>query len=206
MTDESTFVWIAENTDGGQQLRWFYKVPQKRTWFDERIVKIRDALNSGQPDRLATTDLEELFQNLLPAEPAKSLLSAKSLVIVPDGALSLIPIEMLSPSASKGEYPLLTTATRYYPSIAALILARAGVSRPNWQAAFFGAGDPITEEESSPERSATADNSKNPGQKPPTLEEELSRIRSRGFWLGRLPATARSRFGRSRSCFRSPKK
>lgn len=185
MTDEATFVWFARRINPKVEIVAFYKVPFERSWFESRILRVREALNSAQPDALDPLILEQLYKALFPVEGSQELLAAKSLVIVPDGVLFLVPLEMLSPSASSSEYPLVGTAITYYPSVGSLELARAVSARGVWSAAFIGVGDPIISAEEVPRPEGETPSS---GQT--KSHDSLTRLLARGLSLKRLPSTA----------------
>ena len=202
VTDESTLVWVIRNAAGNKvELVDFYQVSKPRQWFEERVRKLQSALNSGQPYQIAQIDWhnsEELFNELFPGSLSKTLLESKSIVFVPDDVLSVLPLELLSPDASKEHFPLLSIPTTYYPSAAALQLARTARHVESWQEAFLGIGDPITSPEDvryalagvlSAKRGEPSESAVNPA------ESELGAIHldkmtSRGLPTERLPETA----------------
>ncbi|HWZ44766.1 MAG TPA: CHAT domain-containing protein [Candidatus Saccharimonadales bacterium] len=150
MLEDSLLVWIViggsgGGPGGGPQLAAFYKVDHPRQWFEERILGLRSAFNRGFPDQFDPVVSEELFNAFFPAPCAERLMAAKSVIFVPDDILFLLPFEMLSPRASKSEFVLLKTPTSYFPSAAALRLARTVTpSKREWPAQFFALADPIT--------------------------------------------------------------
>jgi CHAT domain-containing protein/tetratricopeptide (TPR) repeat protein len=202
VTDESTLVWIIRNVAGDKvELLDFYQVLKPRKWFEERFSKLRSALNSGQSERIEQIDWhdsEELFNELFPGSVSKTLLESKSIVFVPDDVLSVLPLELLSPEASKKHFPLLSIPTTYYPSAAALQLARTARHLESWQEAFLGIGDPITSPEDVRYALAGALLAKHGEQSESTVnpaESELGAIdlasmTSRGLPTERLPETA----------------
>jgi tetratricopeptide (TPR) repeat protein len=200
VTDESTLVWVARNVAGNRvELVDFYQVSKPRQWFEKRVSKLRTALNSAHPDEIDWQASEELFNELFPTRLSKTLLDSKGIVFIPDDVLSVLPFELLSPEASKGQFPLLSLPTTYYPSAAALRLARTAGPAAGWQEAFFGIGDPITSPED--DRYALAGVlSAKPGEQTKLTADiagseldstGLEKIRSRGFSFERLPATAK---------------
>jgi CHAT domain-containing protein/tetratricopeptide (TPR) repeat protein len=200
ITDESTLVWIARKLTGDRvDLLDFYEVTKPRRWFEERVSKLRTALNGARPDQINWQISEELFKTLFPISASKVLLESKNIVFIPDDVLSVIPFELLSPVASKGQFPLLSLPTTYYPSAAALRLARTAGHVTNWQEAFLGIGDPIT----SPEdvrydlAGVLSSNRGTPSESAPSVASSdldaanLERIKSRGLSFERLPGTAK---------------
>lgn len=200
VTDESTLVWIAKNPTGDRvELVDFYEVVKPRQWLEERVSKLRTALNAARPDQIDWQNSEELFKALFPASASKCLLESKNIVFIPDDVLSVVPFELLSPTASKGQFPLLSIPTTYYPSAAALRLARTAGHVANWQEAFLGVGDPITSPEDTRYDLAgvLSSNSSTPSESAPNAARvdigaaSLERIKSRGLSFERLPGTAK---------------
>jgi tetratricopeptide (TPR) repeat protein len=203
VTDESTLVWVIRNVTGNKvELVDFYQVSKSRQWFEERVLNLRSALNSGKPYQIEQIDWhnsEELFNELFPGSLWKTLSESTSIVFVPDDVLSVLPLELLSPEASKGHFPLLSIPTTYYPSAAALQLARTAKHVEIWQESFLGIGDPITSPEDvryasagvlSTKRGAPSGSTVNPGE-PELGASDLAKMTSRGgLPTERLPKTA----------------
>jgi CHAT domain-containing protein/tetratricopeptide (TPR) repeat protein len=202
VTDESTLVWIIRKVAGDKvELVDFYQVLKPRKWLEERFSNLRSALNSGQRERIEQIDWhnsEELFNELFPGSISKTLLESKSIVFVPDDVLSVLPLELLSPDASKMHFPLLSIPTTYYPSAAALQLARTARHVESWQEAFLGIGDPITSPEDvryalagvlSAKHGEQSESAVNPAE-PELGAIDLARMTSRGLPTERLPETA----------------
>ncbi len=200
MTENSTFVWMVQNSDGKEnQLTAFYEVAKKRAWFVDKISLVRSQLNSAHPESVDLTICEELFAALFPNDAAKILYDSEDLVLIPDDALFVLPFELYSPGASRGEFPLLKKPTTYYPSAVSLRLARTAKLRSNWQESFLGIADPITSArderfelvklQNTPEKKGPADEtgSIERAQVGPPDSEKLQ---SRGFSFDRLPGTA----------------
>ena len=198
MLQDSVLVWMIGGSGEKAHLIAFYKVDRSRKWFDERILSLRDAFNTGHPEKFDPKICEELFDSLFPEPFAGYLNDARSVVFIPDGILFLLPLEMLSPHASKGQFVLLKTATEYFPSAAVFRLSRTAVhARPAWQEQFIGIADPITSP--SDERYVAAAILVTPKpDKSASIQQDISAvrgvsvntIRSRGFTLERLPGTA----------------
>ena len=201
MFNPALFVWIVKGTETGPQVLSFYKVHQTRDWFKERIVDIRDAMNRGDLDGFDPKVSEELFSAIFPGSVPQFLSSASSVVFIPDDILSLLPLEILSPRATKNEFVLIDTPTSYFPSAAGLRLTRS-LRGPDskWQSNFFGIADPITSAEDSRYSAATD---------PPVTKTGMSgngpvaanvshrhetnrdvRFTTRGYYFDRLPETA----------------
>jgi CHAT domain-containing protein len=195
VTDDSTFVWMIRGRQTeGNELTAFYRVPQKREWFQQRVFALRDAFNSHNPDAFDPHISEELFRVLFPGNYGTELLRSKSIVFVPDDVLFLIPFELLSPDATKGTFDLLSTPTKYYPSALSLQIARQAKRRSDWKNAFLGVGDPITSPEDERFGLATAlarTDLASVQQVEPEGEGQLpQKARARGYSFERLPATA----------------
>ncbi len=108
MTEDSTFVWIVRNPDGTRnELAAFYEIRKKRTWFYERLSKLRNALNLGNPEAVDWKISEELFAALFPREAGQVIQDSQEIIFIPDDVLFVLPFELFSPSASKGDFPSL---------------------------------------------------------------------------------------------------
>lgn len=198
MTDDSTFVWIIQNRDGTHNdLAAFYRVSKKRDWFLDRLSMLRNGLNSGRAGAVDWNIAEELFAEMFPGNVAKLVLDAPEIIFVPDDVFFILPLELLSPGASKGNFVFLKKATTYYPSAASLRLARTASHQSDWQEAFLGIADPITSPED--DRFEAAGAIKAPANIP-SIQTQSSggeqnssdgdRLKARGFSFERLPGTA----------------
>ncbi|HYX69752.1 MAG TPA: CHAT domain-containing protein [Terriglobales bacterium] len=147
VTDQATYVWMIRGATGAPEVAAFYKVAQSREWLQERILKMRAAYNGGSPQGFDPGLSAELFAALFPEPYAAQLKSSGSITFIPDDLLFLIPFEMLSPEAARGEYVLGSVPTSYYPSLAALRLSRAATHASEWQESFLGVGDPVSSRE-----------------------------------------------------------
>lgn len=198
MTDDSTFAWVIQNRDGNKkELVAFYKISQKRAWFLDRLSMLRKGLNSGRAGAVDWKISEELFADLFPGDVAKMISDSQELIFVPDDVLFIVPFELFSPGASKGNFVFLKKATTYYPSAVSLRLARTAAHQTGWQEAFLGIADPITSPEDdrfevaatlkSPENNSS-NQTQNPGDEKHSPAPE--RMKARGFSFERLPGTA----------------
>jgi tetratricopeptide (TPR) repeat protein len=197
VTDDATFVWMIEGTRGGSaRLTSFYKVPEGRQWIAQRVNNIRTAFNKFMPESYAPRDSEELFEALFPSKYAGRLRGRASITVIPDDALFLIPFEILSPNATRGNFQLIATPTRYYPSLGALRVARGAPRRAHWQKAFLGIGDPITSLDDSRYTLAAAISRPHASVSASGIDsvssgsDLITAIKSRGFLFNRLPGTA----------------
>src|SRR5208337_1972476 len=119
MTDASTYVWIIQNQDGKtNDLAAFYEIPRKRAWFLDQLSLLRQGLNSGRPGTLDWKISEGVFAALFPGQIGKMLADSQEIIFVPDDVLFVLPLELFSPEASKGNFIFLKKATTYYPSAA----------------------------------------------------------------------------------------
>jgi CHAT domain-containing protein len=198
MTDDSTFAWVIQNRDGiRNDVMAFYKISKKRDWFLDRLSLVRKGLNSGRAGGVDWKIAEELFAELFPSDVAKMVSDSQEIIFVPDDILFILPFELISPEASKGNFVFLKKATTYYPSAASLRLARTASHQSNWQKTFLGIADPITSPEDDRFEVAGAlrppeNSSSNPAQSR-TDEKGASdpdRLKARGFSFERLPGTA----------------
>jgi CHAT domain-containing protein/tetratricopeptide (TPR) repeat protein len=200
MTEDATFVWIVQNPKGySNQLTAFYKVPQTRNWFLERISAIRNALNAARPESVDWKVSEEIFAALFPEDAARILGQSPSIIFVPDDVLFTVPFELFSPNASHNDFVFLHTASVYYPSAASFQLARTATHSATWQSTFLGLADPITSPEDDRFEVAKAIHAgmgHAAGQSEPAAENltnpvpDASRLKARGFSFERLPSTA----------------
>jgi len=200
MTENSTFVWMVQNPDGKEnQLKAFYEVPKKRTWFVDKVSLVRSHLNSAHPEAVDLKICEELFAALFPNDAAKIIQDSEDLVLIPDDALFVLPFELYSPGASKGEFPLLKKATTYYPSAVSLRLARTAKLPSNWQESFLGIADPITSarderfelvklQNTSKKKASAGDQGSNENAQ--LIAPDSEKLQSRGYSFERLPGTA----------------
>jgi CHAT domain-containing protein/tetratricopeptide (TPR) repeat protein len=198
MTDDSTFAWVIQNKDGiRNDLVAFYRLPKKRDWFLDRLSVLRTGLNSGRAGAVDWKISEELFAELFPGDVAKMVSDSQELVFVPDDVLFILPFELFSPEASKGNFVFLKKPTTYYPSAVSFRLARTASHQSNWQEAFLGIADPITSPEDdrfeaagalkSPENDSS-NQTQNQGDKKNSPAPD--RLKARGFSFERLPGTA----------------
>jgi CHAT domain-containing protein len=198
MTDDCTFVWIIQNKDGSKNhLVSFYKIPKKRDWFLQQFSAIRDQLNSGRPGTVDWRKSEDLFSQLFPGEIAELIANSQEVIFVPDDILFVLPFEIFSPEASKGNFLLLNKSTAYYPSAVSFRLARTASHQANWREAFLGIADPITSPEDDRFEAVAVLNSaaitysrqeQNPQDR--KNSEAANKLKARGFTFERIPATA----------------
>jgi CHAT domain-containing protein len=199
--DPAAFVWILQGSESGTQLTAFYKVAHSRQWFEDRILDIRRAFGRGDQGGFNPKVSEELFEALFPEQYTHTLLSAQSIIFVPDDILFLLPLEMLSPSASQNRYVLLKTPTSYFPSAAALRLSRTVTpAKREWPAQFLGIADPITTKDDERYLVAHLASDLIPTQRVPATSDvsspapKTSPTRSfttRGYFFDRLPETSK---------------
>jgi CHAT domain-containing protein/tetratricopeptide (TPR) repeat protein len=200
MTEDSTFAWIIRGQNGtNSELAAFYEIPRNRSWFLERLSAVRKTLNAGHAEAVDWGISEELFASLFPPEVEKIIVNSSEIIFIPDDALFVLPFELFSPRASKGDFVFLRKPTTYYPSAVSLRLARTATHPSNWQSAFLGIADPITspEDERFEVAQALKSSEKNSvlgAQNLPNDElkqaPDPDKLKSRGFSFERLPGTA----------------
>lgn len=201
MFDPAAFVWILQGSESGTQLTAFYKVAHSRQWFEDRVLDIRRTFSRGDQREFNPKLSEELFGALFPEQYTHTLLSAESIIFVPDDILFLLPLEMLSPNASQNTYVLLKTPTSYFPSAAALRLSRTVTpAKREWSAQFLGIADPITTKDDERYMVAHLASDLIPAQRVPATADvwspapKTSPTRSfttRGYFFDRLPETSK---------------
>jgi len=199
VTDDSTFVWmIRRDQDEGNRLIAFYKVLQTREWFARRVLALRDSFNGGGPGSYDPHISEDLFQALFPGHYGTELLQSRTIVFIPDDVLFLVPLELLSPRATNGDFKLLGVPTRYYPSASSLRIARNANHTADWKNAFLGVGDPITSPDDHrfiPVSLVPADENKSSKEKVTSADLERGeqfreKVKTRGLSFERLEGTA----------------
>jgi len=199
MTDDSTFVWIVQNRSGKNELVFFYKVPQTRTWFFDRISLLRRGLNSGHPEAIDWKVSEDIFVALFPGAASSTVAEAQEIIFIPDDVLFALPFELFSPHASKGDFVFLRKPSTYYPSAVSLRLSRTANHPSKWQEGFLGLADPITSPEDDRFEAAKAivpTSAQSPVRNGDSREDQVTsslmpeRLKSRGFSFDRLPGTA----------------
>lgn len=186
VTENATLVWMIEGVaDGSPHLVSFYKVPYGHKWITQRVDGIRDAFTRANPDGYKSLYSEELFRALFPPTCADKLASHAALTIIPDDVLFLVPFEILSPDATRGDFKLMAKPIRYYPSLDALRISRQAHRSTDWQEAFLGVGDPITSPDDLRYSAAAATSSH-----PSTIQLGETSTERRGASFDRLPATS----------------
>jgi CHAT domain-containing protein len=199
LTNDSTFVWIVQNRSGTRnELISFYKVPQTRAWFLDRISVLRSALNSGHPEAIDRKASEEIFAALFPSAASATIIKSQAIVFIPDDVLFALPFELYSPTASIGDFVFVGKPSVYYPSAVSFRLGRTAAQQAGWQEAFLGLADPITSSEDdryealkatrdSAIRDSTRTGEASDGARNPA---ESNKLKARGFVFERLPGTA----------------
>ena len=172
-------------------------------WPRKCFSRISSKANQHSPYSKIAVNLkicEELFTALFPNDTAKTLQDSTNLVLIPDDAVFVLPFELYSAGASRGEFPLLKKATTYYPSAVSLHLARTAKLSSHWQESFLGIADPISSpsderfelvklqnvSEKKTSRAESGSSQRAQGIVAPDSEK----LQSRGFSFERLPGTA----------------
>jgi CHAT domain-containing protein len=198
MVVDGVLVWLITPTEQGNTVAAFYKSKHPKSWFFGRVSQIRDAFNTSHPERFNAVVSEELFNALFPTAAVERVKAAKRIIFIPDNILFLIPFELLSPTASHGDFLFLKTPTEYFPSMASLKLSRAIFRKANtqeWQKEFIGIADPITspDDERYPAAAILSDLPKldlaNPVV-PAASPVSKDKLQSRGISFERLPNTS----------------
>ena len=191
VTEDTAYVWFATgDTEGHSRIARFYEVPKGRAWFRAQVQRIKNGISETQVGGFDPKSIQDLTNVLFPSSAYTFLQQAKAIIYVPDDALALVPLEMLSPKAVEGVYPLAPMPTTYYPSAEAMMISRAAKIAGPWQSQLLGIGDPITSE-SDPRWNAAADLSAESHTLGPTAQSSTtSTLRSAGISFDRLPGTA----------------
>lgn len=179
VTDTGTFVWVLGVSAKEVRILDFYKTAADRRSLRKQISAIRTVFNRGEPGEFRATDLVQLFQALFPDSHAQAVANATELVIIPDDALFLLPVELLASSDSPILYPFLSKPIHYFPSLTAMTISRSNYSKPSWPAALFAIADPVV---SAPSATSTAQSRESSS----SVEQ---RFLARGFSLDPLPGT-----------------
>ena len=189
MLKDSTLVWLIQGEEKGSSVAAFYKVNRPRTWFADRILRIRDAFNAGHPEQFDPAATDELLAALFPESALQRAETAKSIIVVPDDLFFLFPFEMLS---SDGRFIFLKKPIEYFPSAGALRLARTAIhSLANREEAFIGVADPITSADDPRYQAASlSGDSTQPNEGTDASSGTVDNIARRGYQLERIPATA----------------
>ena len=191
VTEDAGYVWfVTKGSEGHSRISQFYSIPKEREWFRAQVQRIKNGISEAQLGGFDPKIVQELTNTLFPSFAYASLQGAKAIIYVPDDALALVPLEMLSPKAAEGVYPLAEIPTTYYPSTEAMMISRAAKSGGPWGSEMLGIGDPITSQ-SDPRWDAAAEVSpKGQNTVPETPSNIASTLRSAGVSFDRLPGTA----------------
>lgn len=189
VTEDASYVWfLIKKDDGHAGILRFYSVPKGRDWIRAQVQKIKTGMSEAQLGGFDPKAVQDLTNELFPSAAYSSLREAKFIIYIPDDALALVPLEMLSPTAAAGSYPLAAIPTTYYPSAEAMMISRAAKSGGSWQSEMLGIGDPITSQ-NDPRWDAAVET-------PPEVisaaaeKQVASTLRSAGISFERLPGTA----------------
>jgi CHAT domain-containing protein len=190
VTDDAIYVWFVTQEGQQSQIPQFYSVPKGRAWVRSQVEKIKQNISQAQIAGFNGAAIQELTNSLFPTSVYELLQKAKSIIYVPDDALALIPLEVLSPTANAEVYPLAGIPTTYYPSAEAMEISRNAQVGGDWETELLGIGDPITSQkdprwEATTELFAIGDNT--PTQ---TTASVVNTLRSAGISFERLPGTS----------------
>jgi CHAT domain-containing protein len=188
MTD-TTLIWLVAGTEQGPVLKSSYSVPKTRQWFADRVFQIRDAFNSGHPERFNVKLTNELLEALFPSQALQLIRDARSIVIIPDDLFYLFPLEMLSDG---GRFLLMDKPTEYFPSAATFDLSRRSLrNSPEASNAFIGIADPITSSDDPRYGDIKPLDSSSKADQHGVLNEPIDKMAARGYTLERIPGTAK---------------
>lgn len=167
-TQKQTLVWAIP----AQGQPSFHVAELPGATVSEIVDKLRKALDPSEADigQVPAFDFNtsyDLYQKLL-APVESGWRTAKELIIVPHGALSVLPFSVLVTGAYKPDrsgipfsdhaaapWLLKQAAISYLPSVAALATLRRGATQPP-ERTFIGFGDPVFASTSEPAASPTA--------------------------------------------------
>lgn len=138
-----SYLWVVSRTEvRAFTLGTRHEIEALARRVHEQFARLPGASGSSVPGRTADRDRHALTRLII--EPAASLLVAKRLVVVPSGALSLIPFGALPGPRDTGEPLIAHHEIVQVPSattLAAMRVSTAGRTRPGKTAAVFA--DPI---------------------------------------------------------------
>jgi len=192
VTEDASYLWFVSNgRDDRSKISRFYSSSNGRAWIRAQVQKIKNGISQAQLGGFDPNAVQDLTNALFPSSAYASLREAKSIIYVPDDALALVPLEMLSPNAAEGVYPLAAIPTTYYPSTEAMMISRAATSgSASWGSEMLGIGDPITSQ-SDPRWDAATEVSPNGSKTVAEAQPNVgSTLRSAGLSFERLPGTA----------------
>ncbi len=192
VTEDASYVWfVTRGNDGRSEISRFYSVSHGRDWIRAQVQKIKSGISQAQLGGFDPKAVQDLTSTLFPNSAYASLREAKSIIYVPDDALALVPVEMLSPNAAEGLYPLAAIPTTYYPSTEAMMISRAATSgSASWGSEILGIGDPITSQSDPRWDAAREVSPKGPNTVAEAKPNVASTLRSAGLSFERLPGTA----------------
>jgi CHAT domain-containing protein len=192
VTEDASYVWfVAGGSDGRSGISRFYSVSHGRDWIRAQVQKIKSGISQAQLGGFDPKAVQDLTNTLFPSSAYGSLRKAKSIIYVPDDALALVPLEMLSPNAAEGVYPLAAIPTTYYPSTEAMMISRAATpGSASWGSEMLGIGDPITSQSDPRWDAATEVSPKGSNTVAEAQPNVASTLRSAGLSFERLPGTA----------------
>jgi CHAT domain-containing protein len=135
---EQSYLWII--SDEGVL---FERIQHPKQWLKNKIETIRDSFNRAEPGDDDQKALSEVFEALFPDSQSQSRLTrSKSLIVIPDDVLFLVPLEMFSLSSKPGEFPLMDKPIRYFPSLSSYVISRNVPRTQSWQTELLAVGNP----------------------------------------------------------------
>ncbi len=150
-SDAGCFAWVIV---GGERESTFQRLPIDRQSLERLVERLRDQLDPGRSEARDASSFDfavahQLYKALI--EPlADRLAGVRTLLVVPDGPISRLPLHVLvtqapAPGAApqKPKWLLQRYAMVTWPSEASLVAVRSSKARGGLSRSFIGFGDPI---------------------------------------------------------------
>ena len=152
ISDAGCFVWVI---GGGERDSTFQRLPIDRQSLERLVERLRQQLDPGRSEARDASSFDfavahQLYKALI--EPvAERLTAVRTLLIVPDGPISRLPLHVLVTNAASGtgavsqkpKWLLQQYAIVTWPSEASLVAVRSTKARGGRSQPFIGFGDPV---------------------------------------------------------------
>ncbi|MEO8311022.1 MAG: CHAT domain-containing tetratricopeptide repeat protein [Caldimonas sp.] len=150
VSDAGCFAWVMV---GGERESTFQRLPIDRQSLERLVDRLRQQLDPGRSDVRDASSFDvaaahQLYKALI--EPiAVRLRGVRTLLVVPDGPISQLPLHVLVTDApgpgvaARPKWLLERYATVTWPSEASLVAVRSSRARGGLSRAFIGFGDPV---------------------------------------------------------------
>jgi CHAT domain-containing protein len=151
ISDAGCFVWVIV---GGERESTFQRLPIDRQSLERLVDRLRQQLDPGRSDVHDASSFDfavahQLYKALI--EPiAHRLTGVRTLLVVPDGPISRLPLHVLVTDApgsgvatQKPKWLLERYAMVTWPSEASLVAVRSSRARGGLSRSFIGFGDPV---------------------------------------------------------------